>query len=679
MPSENSIRGLPQIYPRGPDEYRRLRSIRWPSNEHGRFSKHKTTFAGSLFAYSTTQNNLYKSSEWAKTRQQPVARQLLLLLSQMLQFTGIISRPLSSSWYVDDSILQLDRNLIGASQAVNSMYFAQVTLLVGGGAFARAIAAVVGGETLTSWPAAVSTMFVVALAPPISQAADFWGRKWFIVVTGVSGFVGCILISRATTFNMAIAGFCLGGVSGGTSPLMHAVTSEVLPRKYRSWAQAIVNGTIALGCIFALLLGGALTSPNPAGFRTFFYACAGVFAFAAIAPAVLYNPPPRELQLRLTFGEKIRALDWMAYFLVTSGMVLVCLGLSWAQNPYPWTNAHVLAPFLIGCGLLFALVIYSWKFKRDGLLHHDLFHDRNFPISLWCIFFEGAAFMGANVFVPYSLSVLYAGVMSPFRQALCYNVVFCGLIVACAVSGFYIYKTKTVRLTSMAGFFCFMLFYILMATVNATTSQAHYWGYIPFAGLGLGSVLITLVTAAQFSTPPVLIAITSGLLLTVRSFGATIGLAIFNAIFAHGLTSNLVPKVAAAVIPLGLTKENIPTLLGGLTSGNMTVVEGVLGITPQIIGAAGLAMKQAYVVGFRDVFITAAVFSFVALVCKFKCLSTRLVDSSTDSDSAAAFLRNPNSEFNSKIDAPIDGVPETVEEESREKPGAIPVEHRMSN
>jgi hypothetical protein len=112
MPSENSIRGLPQIYPRGPDEYRRLRSIRWPSNEHGRFSKHKTTFACSLFAYSTTQNNLYKSSEWAKTRQQPVARQLLLLLSQMLQFTGIISRPLSSSWYVDDSILQLDRNLI---------------------------------------------------------------------------------------------------------------------------------------------------------------------------------------------------------------------------------------------------------------------------------------------------------------------------------------------------------------------------------------------------------------------------------------------------------------------------------------------------------------------------------------------------------------------------------------
>jgi hypothetical protein len=44
-----------------------------------------------------------------------------------------------------------------------------------------------------------------------------------------------------------------------------------------------------------------------------------------------------------------------------------------------------------------------------------------------------------------------------------------------------------------------------------------------------------------------------------------------------------------------------------------------------------------------------------------------MVDSSTDSDSAAAFLRNPNSEFNSKIDAPIDRVPKSVDEESQEK------------
>ncbi|KAH6695946.1 hypothetical protein BKA61DRAFT_662623 [Leptodontidium sp. MPI-SDFR-AT-0119] len=146
--------------------------------------------------------------------------------------------------------------------AINNMYAAQVALLVAGGAFSRAIAAVVGGMTLTSW-----------------------------------------------------------GVAGGASPLLHAITSEILPRKYRSRAQAIVTSSGGLGCLLALLL---------AGFRNCFNACAGRFAFAAIAPALLYNPPPRELQIRLPFGEKLRALDWMAYFPVNSGPVLVCLGLLWA-------------------------------------------------------------------------------------------------------------------------------------------------------------------------------------------------------------------------------------------------------------------------------------------------------------------------------------------------------------
>ena len=57
----------------------------------------------------------------------------------------------------------------------------------------------------------------------------------------------------------------------------------------------------------------------------------------------------------------------------------------------------------------------------------------------------------------------------------------------------------------------------------------------------------------------------------------------------------------------------------------------------------------------------------------------QVVGSTTDSGSAAAFLRNPNSEFNSKIDAPIDRVPETIDVESQEKQGATPVENRTSN
>ena len=57
-------------------------------------------------------------------------------------------------------------------------------------------------------------------------------------------------------------------------------------------------------------------------------------------------------------------------------------------------------------------------------------------------------------------------------------------------------------------------------------SKTAVWAYPIFLGIGLGFSLTLLVTAAQLSAPPDLIAITSGLLLAVRSLGGSIGIGI---------------------------------------------------------------------------------------------------------------------------------------------------------
>lgn len=64
-----------------------------------------------------------------------------------------------------------------------------------------------------------------------------------------------------------------------------------------------------------------------------------------------------------------------------------------------------------------------------------------------------------------------------------------------------------------------------MATTDLSSSAA-VWGYPVFLGIGLGWSLTYLVTAAQLSAPPHLIAITSGIMLAVRSFGGPVALAI---------------------------------------------------------------------------------------------------------------------------------------------------------
>lgn len=70
------------------------------------------------------------------------------------------------------------------------------------------------------FPGSLGT-FTVVLGPIFSQAADFWNRKWFLVIPSFLGSVGCLIISLSTSIYMVIAGFCLTGIAFGSQPLFH--------------------------------------------------------------------------------------------------------------------------------------------------------------------------------------------------------------------------------------------------------------------------------------------------------------------------------------------------------------------------------------------------------------------------------------------------------------------------
>lgn len=298
--------------------------------------------------------------------------------------------------------------------------------------------------------------------------------------------------------------------------------------------------------------------------------------------------------------------------LLTPGLVLFCLGLSWSQNPYPWTNAHVLATFLVGLTLAISLIMYETFFKRDGMFHHGLFKNRNLPIALACVFVEGLAFFTANNYLPFEVSILYTS--DPLRIGLHYTIAFWMFALSAVGTGIYCAKTKSVRTTTIVAFTAFLVFNILMASVQSNTPEANVWGYPVFLGLGLGLCLTSLITAAQFSTPPELIAITSGLMISVRSLGGSVGLAIYNAIFNHSLEANLAPKIAAATLPFGLPKTSLGPLISALTASDLTAVSKIPGVTPTIIGAAVSALKDAFTIAFRYVWVAAACFSAVAVM-----------------------------------------------------------------
>ena len=490
-----------------------------------------------------------------------------------------------------------------------------MTAVVGSGVLAQAIGTAFNGKNETVWLSSTIGIMIAVLSPAVSQLADLWGRKWVLVLCAFTSCVGSIVASRAQSMGTVIAGFTIIGLGCGSQSTLHAVASEVVPRSKRPLAQATVNIGNLIGTILALCMGSALLrGDNVNNYRVFMYITAGIFALATCGLTFGYKPPPRELQVVLSNSEKLGRLDWLGFLLFTPGLVLFCVGLSWSRNPYPWSDARVSATFVVGVCLILSFAIYEWRFKKDGFLHHDLFKKRNFALGALTVFAEGLSFFAANSFYAYEIAVFIGADL--FNSALHYLITFVTAVVAAVVAGLYMTKTRTVRVPTTLGNTMILVFLICMATTTPSTPAGVFWGFPVILGAGFGVILPSVLVAVQLSTPPDMIAMASALVISFRALGATVGLAINNALFNDSLARNIPKKIGAAVTPLGFPQSSLGALIAAITGPNPSAVTSVPGVTPQIINAAGHALTEAFGVAFRNAWIASACFIFTAILSK---------------------------------------------------------------
>jgi hypothetical protein len=173
------------------------------------------------------------------------------------------------------------------------------------------------------------------------------------------------------------------------------------------------------------------------------------------------------------------------------------------------------------------------------------------------------------------------------------------------------------------------------ATLSSTTAV---WGYPVLLGMGFGWSLTYLIAAAQLSAPPELIAITSGVLLSARSLGGSIGLAMCmsqsnhckrgesadnildTAIFNSSLSAKIAHNIPAAVLPLGLPPQSLGPFIGALAANDQEAIAHIPGVNPAIIGAGVHALQVSYLRSFHGVWTAAAVISGVTALGEFHML-----------------------------------------------------------
>ncbi|KAK8115515.1 MFS general substrate transporter [Apiospora sp. TS-2023a] len=425
--------------------------------------------------------------------------------------------------------------------------------------------------------------------------------------------------------NMLIGGGILIGTTLATVPIVHAISAEVLPLKYRSLASGAGFVSGAFAGLVGTLGSGAVTNVNAGGWRYIFWMQAAFHGVTFLGLALFYWPSSNIEYPKMTLNEYIWACDPIGSLLCVTSVTLMLLALDWLGGAYESSDPHVVVPLSIGLVCLVAFALYDiimadnsnaeWKGRPDGLVAHVFFRQNaNFALSVFAFAVEGWIFYSAvNSVVPQI--VLNLGFADDawwisVRQ-LSYQLV--TLVVSIPIV-WYTIRFKDMQTPLIVCFGVFLIVTICYATIRPSWSSAQL-GINVLCGIGQAGPLSLLVACVQFSAPHAFLSTATGLAFSARAIGGAFGSAVLNAIINGRLSAYYALAVGAAATSAGLSADSVPRLLEYLEQGRLPDdAAATSGITPEIWTAALGASREEYAHAYRLAWSSVIPFVVLAIV-----------------------------------------------------------------
>jgi EmrB/QacA subfamily drug resistance transporter len=395
------------------------------------------------------------------------------------------------------------------------------------------VAGDLGGLSDLAW---VVTAYLVAETvsmPLYGKLGDVVGRKRVLIVAIVLFLAGSALSGLATSMTELAAFRALQGLgAGGLIVTAMAVIAELVAPRERARYMGLIGGVFAVASVAGPLAGGLLV--DQLSWRFIFYVNLPVGAAAlAVIAAKLPAAPRRERQPIDVVGAALLTI-------AAAGTVLVS---SWGGAQYAWGSPTILA---IGVAAVAAAVAFVAQERRaaDPVLPLSLFAGRPFWSAGLSGFLVGMSMFGTVTFLPLYLQIVDGASATAAGLRMLPFVV--GAMLANSISGKVISKAERYKPYPVAGAALMVVGMLLLSGLDRGSSPVLAALDMLVIGVGIGLVMQVVILVAQNHAPRRHIGVATSTVTFARSIGATIGVAIFGAIFAARLTIEVASSSPAA-------------------------------------------------------------------------------------------------------------------------------------
>ncbi|NSC21491.1 MFS transporter [Streptomyces albus subsp. chlorinus] len=421
-----------------------------------------------------------------------------------------------------------------------------------------------GGMEHLSWVVTAYLLAVTAATPLWGKLGDQYGRKRLFQVAIVIFLVGSALCGIAQNMPQLIGYRAVQGLGGGgLITLSMAIVGDLVPPRERGRYQGLFGAVFGTTSVLGPLLGGFFT--EHLDWRWVFYINLPIGAVALVVIAAA---------LHLPVSRHPHTIDYLGTFLIAAVATCVVLVTSLGGTAWPWNSAQVYGLSVLAAVLLACFVAVERR-AAEPVLPPSVFAVRNFTLCAAISFVVGFAMFGCMTYLPTFLQVVHG--ITPTLSGVHMLPMVLGVLLSSTVSGQLITHTGHWKVFPVAGTAVTTVGLVLLHRMTPGSSEWEMGTYFAVFGLGLGLVLQVLVLVAQNAVRYADLGVATSGVTFFRSVGASVGVAVFGAVFSSRLGGKLTDALRGRPLPRGVTADSLkhdPQSVGRLPAGAR---RGVLG------------------------------------------------------------------------------------------------------